>query len=125
MPVDASAAVGWYKRAASKGDATGQYNLALKLETGNGVTKDMTRAVHWYRRAALQGEADAQRRLGELYSEGADIDPDPALALAWFRLAAEYGDKSDWAQALARELDAAQLAEAEDRLVALKARLAR
>lgn len=123
LPPDAQAAVEWYRRAAAAGDATGQYNLALKLETGDGVTKDVRRAVHWYRRAALQGERDAQRRLGELYVGGTGIEANPPLALAWFRLAGET--KTAEIRALEGRLSEDELREAEERLTTLRAKLAR
>jgi TPR repeat protein len=57
----------YYKLSAEKGHPVGQANLALLLERGRGVTKDIDQAIRWYRLAARQMDQraiDALKRLG-------------------------------------------------------------
>lgn len=48
-------AVYWFSKAAEKGDAVAQYNLASCYENGNCVKQDGDKAVYWYTKAAEQG----------------------------------------------------------------------
>jgi TPR repeat protein len=61
---DLAEAVKWYRKAAERGDAAGQFKLRECLETGQGVEQNMGAAVGWYRKAAKQGHSSAQRKLG-------------------------------------------------------------
>ena len=69
-------AVEWYQKAAEKGDARAQYEIALRYDVGDGVALDDAEAVKWYRAAAEQGNAEAQNRLGLKYDfgEGTALD---------------------------------------------------
>ena len=41
-------AIYWYHRAAQKGHAASQYNLAYQYEHGLGIEIDLEQAVYWY-----------------------------------------------------------------------------
>ncbi len=104
---------------AEAGDVEAQLALADLYRNGLGVPLDLAAALAWYRRAADQGVALAQLNLGDFYSQGLGVPRDQVRAYMWFALAAKRGRK--WAesrrQALAKQISAAELAEAE-RLVA-------
>jgi len=64
------------ERAAKRGDALSQLNLAARLATGDDVKRDLKRAVFWYRKAAVQKEPDAIYNLGlmQMFGEGHPAD---------------------------------------------------
>ncbi|MFU8876928.1 MAG: tetratricopeptide repeat protein [Wenzhouxiangellaceae bacterium] len=78
--------------AANQGDVDAQYNLAVRLETGDGVVSQPSEAVRWYRLAAEAGDVDAQYNLGVLTGRGYGTAQDDAAAVQWFLRAAEQGD---------------------------------
>ena len=82
----------WYHRAARKGHAASQYNLAYQYEHGLGTDADMEQAVYWYRRAANQGYGTAENNLGHLYETGNGLPQDYELALHWYGRAARHDD---------------------------------
>lgn len=82
----------WYHRAAQKGHAASQYNLAYQYEHGLGTDADMEQAVYWYRRAANQGYGTAENNLGHLYETGNGLPQDYGLALHWYGRAARHDD---------------------------------
>ena len=57
-------------KAADQGHASGQLNLGVMYDNGEGVLKDDAEAVRWYRLAADQGDAAAQFNLGLMYANG-------------------------------------------------------
>ncbi|KAF9144990.1 hypothetical protein BG015_012041 [Linnemannia schmuckeri] len=85
-----TAAMSWFRRAAEKGDASGQYGLAQMCELDQSTFQYKSAAKAWYHKAAEQGHVDAQRSLGALYS----TEKSYAQALEWYLKAAEQGDKN-------------------------------
>lgn len=79
---------------AQAGDASSQYEFALKLYNDRTVPDHYSRAATWYRKAAEQGDALAQNNLGFMYVSGIGVAKDEAQAAAWFRKAAERGNAS-------------------------------
>jgi localization factor PodJL len=77
--------------AASKGDASAQFEVAARFAEGKGVKQDFVQAGVWYQRAAMQGLAAAQYRLATLYERGIGMQKDPARARVWYKRAAEQG----------------------------------
>jgi TPR repeat protein len=65
---DISKAVSYYTKAAERGLAKAQHNLALVYEHGKGVSADQQKAIDWYTKAAEQGLPDSQMNLAEYYS---------------------------------------------------------
>ena len=62
-----SKAVELYEKAAKRGSAAGQYDLALMYEKGIGVEKSPEKALYWYRIAAHNGYDSAQEKLAKLH----------------------------------------------------------
>ena len=62
---DYAQAVGWYHKAASKGNEYAMYNLGRCYDNGRGVTKNLKQANQWYRKAAEKGHAGAMKKLYE------------------------------------------------------------
>ena len=63
---DDKKALHFYKKAASQGNADGQFFLGTMFENGRGVAKKSADAVKWYRKAAAQGNSDANAALKRL-----------------------------------------------------------
>ncbi len=79
-------------KAAERGDATAQFELAEAYRTGEGVPVNLTEALRWYQAAAEQGDPSAQNNLGSMFFNGMGTDPDQQVAVTWYRLAAEKGE---------------------------------
>ena len=77
---------------AENGDLAAQYNLAVLLEYGLGVARDLGAAVDWYTRAAEAGYPLAQVKIGDFYQSGFWGTGRLTDAIDWYRLAAEQGD---------------------------------
>lgn len=91
---DLSKAAYWLERAAEKGDAKSQLELAVMYENGSGVERNGENAVKWYRFAAEQGEVKAQNRLGRIFKFGeCDTEVDYTQAKFWLCKAVEQGDR--------------------------------
>ena len=80
-----------YLKAAERGDAPAQFNLALMYDRGLGVPQDYAVALKWLRKAAEQGFIEAEFNLGNMYDNGLGVSSDNAQAVKWFRKAAEQG----------------------------------
>ncbi|MET0743649.1 MAG: tetratricopeptide repeat protein, partial [Microvirga sp.] len=80
----------WLEEAASKGEPSACYNLALILLNGSADT-DLKRAADLLRRSADAEIADAQHALGVLYLRGRGVAKDPAQAARLFERAAQNG----------------------------------
>ncbi len=95
------------------------YQLGLLYQQGLGAAASDAEAAVWWLKAAQRGLAEAQYALGRLY-----LDRDPVGAYSWFALAAASGDKEAIAamKSLAPRLTAQQLAEAQQRALALAGR---
>ena len=72
LPQDPAQAAIWYRRAADKGHAGAQMNLAMMYFDGEGVPRDIVQAIAWYEKAAEHGESIASFSLGSIYESGAD-----------------------------------------------------
>jgi TPR repeat protein len=92
VPIDLAKAVGWYRKAASQGNAEAQFRLGFSYDIGKGIPEDHTEAVKWYRKGADQGNADAEHYLALSYECGCGIAMDKVLAVKWLRKAADQGD---------------------------------
>lgn len=107
---------------AEAGDAEAQLALAGLYLDGLGVPADPAEAVRWYRLAAAAGDPVAQLNLGDLRLKGLGVGRDLVRAYAWFSLAADQGRR--WAalqrDALAEQLTASELAEAQDLAAGLR-----
>jgi TPR repeat protein len=85
---DPSLAFRWYRRAADAGLPEAEFNVAVMLDSGRGVGKNLTEAANWYGRAAARGNRRAQYNLALLYDAGEGVPHNAALATFWLRQAA-------------------------------------
>jgi TPR repeat protein len=91
VEADATAAVKWYRLAASQGHARAQAGLGYMLHSGRGAETDIDEAIQWYRKAAEQGRASAQFNLGQIYLDGDSVPADDGQAVRWLQMAANQG----------------------------------
>jgi TPR repeat protein len=75
-----SAAVGWYDRAAKRGNSDALVRLAWFYFDGKGVLRDRAYAFELFRCAADQGDFRAQLQLAWMYENGVGIDRNPQIA---------------------------------------------
>jgi hypothetical protein len=73
-PVNPVLAAYWYRKAADKGSAAGEYNLGCCCEHGWGVEKSLHRAYALYSRAAERGLAAALTRRAMLLYRGIPVE---------------------------------------------------
>jgi TPR repeat protein len=72
-----------------------QYNLAVMLFRGDGVTRDLDEARQWYEKAADQGMPEAQTVLGDLHAMGiGGVPADAEAARSWYEKAAAQGHQA-------------------------------
>ena len=76
----------------NQGTASEQYNLGVRYQEGNGVTRDFGKAAELFQKAADQGYAPAQTNLGWLYKNGDGVTKDLDKAKELFRKAAAQGN---------------------------------
>jgi hypothetical protein len=89
--VDYQQAAKYYKMAANQGQRDGEFGLAVRYVTGQGVPKDDREGLRWFKAAADQGHADAQYDLGTMYEIGQGTEADLPLAVYYYKLAAQQG----------------------------------
>lgn len=85
--VDEKELRGW----ADRGDADAQFELGLRLITGEGVKKNLEEGVKLVEKAAKQKHLRAQHVMGSLYEDGVGAKKDLAKAAEWYRTSAELG----------------------------------
>lgn len=73
---------------AEKGDAVAQFELALLLLDGVGVTKDESAAANWLLKSAQQKHGGAQLKLAQCYEFGRSMPCDEIQAVQLYRSAA-------------------------------------
>jgi TPR repeat protein len=76
---------------AERGDADAEFELGLRLLTGEGVKKNEKEGVDWIRKAANQKHLRAQFIMGSLYQEGVGLAKDEKKAFEWFMRSAQNG----------------------------------
>jgi TPR repeat protein len=84
-------AIGLYRKAADAGDARAMHSLALLIENGNGVTKDVVAANALYEKAAARGNADAAIDLAVNLMAGKGAERNVARAVQLLRTASQGG----------------------------------
>jgi localization factor PodJL len=78
--------------ATAAGQPNAQYEVAMRLFEGRGLSKDQPAAARWFERAGSLGLAPAQYRLGSMYEKGIGVSRDPAAAKRWYLKAADAGN---------------------------------
>jgi localization factor PodJL len=77
--------------AASAGDPSACYEIAMRFAQGRNTTQDLAMAAAWLARAARSGLAPAQFRLGSMYEKGLGVKKDLAEAGRLYVAAADKG----------------------------------
>jgi TPR repeat protein len=73
----------WYRLAAEKNDAKGQYKMGKMYQKGGGVAIDYKLAMDWYLKAAAQNNSKATKAIGGLFENGLGVPVDSAKANEW------------------------------------------
>ncbi len=76
---------------ADRGDADAQFELGVRMITGEGLKKNVEEGVKSVEKAAKQKHLRAQHVLGTLYEDGEGVKKDLAKAAEWYRSSAELG----------------------------------
>ncbi|MHB0985100.1 MAG: tetratricopeptide repeat protein [Sulfuricella sp.] len=72
------------QKLAEDGDASSQYKLATRYESGHGEKLDYEKALYWFRKAAANGNVMAMKSLAHIYEKGLDgVVADPKAAAFW------------------------------------------
>ncbi|MDX2225450.1 MAG: tetratricopeptide repeat protein, partial [Rhodospirillaceae bacterium] len=90
VPIDEAQAVMWYEKAAAKGNALGQYWLAIMIGNSRGnIVGSWAAAAPLFEKAAMQGHSDAAFMLGWIHQMGETGKIDYEQAANWYRKASE------------------------------------
>ena len=81
----------WYEKAAERGHAVAQYNLAVLYFNGDGVRRNMGRASELLTTSAEKGNMDAQFLLGRMYFSGQGVTRDLKKEADLYRQASVQG----------------------------------
>jgi TPR repeat protein len=91
VPLNAAAALAWFRRAAAKASLTAINNMALLYFYGLGVHQSYAQAAMLLKQSAGKGDADAQNKLGGMYDDGLGVARDPRRAKALYLNSAAQG----------------------------------
>lgn len=81
-----------FKKAASKADANGAYNLGVCYMNGYGCKKDQDLAFNCFRTAAEMGHPEAFNNIGGCYRDGKVVRKNLELATKFFEKSANMGN---------------------------------
>ncbi|MES1909626.1 MAG: hypothetical protein MHM6MM_002334 [Cercozoa sp. M6MM] len=87
VPKDTAAAQELFRKAANKGDAESQFQLAILYEQ----QKKPSDAALWFEKAAMQGDPTAMLNLAMKLLHGKGIKKDESRAVQWLQHAVEQG----------------------------------
>ena len=76
------------RQKAENGDPHAQFDLAVKLRDGKGVSKNDSEALRWAHQSADLGNADAMDFIGLAYLRGAVVERNTEIAFGYFKAAA-------------------------------------
>ena len=85
------AALVQFHDAAERGHRLAQFNYAMMLITGEGVTANVDEGLRWLKRAADANMSHAQYVYGRMLDDGEFVARNPAEAHRWFLKAARQG----------------------------------
>jgi len=88
---DYRAALVQFHDAAERGDRLAQFNYAMMLLTGVGVTANVDEGLRWLKRAADANMSHAQYVYGRMFDDGEFVARNPVEAHRWFLRAAKQG----------------------------------
>ncbi|KAK7309727.1 hypothetical protein RJT34_06687 [Clitoria ternatea] len=90
-PPNTEEAVKWLYKASVRGNVRAQYQLALCLHRGGGISGSMKEAAKWYLKAAEGGYIRAMYNVSLCYSFGEGLSRNHQLARKWMKRAADRG----------------------------------
>ncbi len=67
------------------------FDLAVCLETGEGVDKNLKDCFNYYLQAAIRGDQQSVFEVGRCYFEGIGVSKDIEMSNIWFERAKELG----------------------------------
>lgn len=76
---------------ADRGDPDSQFELGIRLVTGEGLKKNEKEGAEWVRKAAEQNHLRAQHAMGAFYEEGIGFEKNAAKAIEWYTRSANNG----------------------------------
>lgn len=76
---------------ADRGDPDSQFELGIRLVTGEGLKKSEKEGVEWVRKAAEQNHLRAQHAMGTFHEEGIGVEKNIAKAIEWYTRSANNG----------------------------------
>ena len=88
---DPARAMRYLRRAADKGSADAQYELADSFAKGNGCEQNYKQANKYFEKAANQGNAKSCMRLADAYLNGYGVPMNKKLVAMWAERAANLG----------------------------------
>lgn len=88
---DYRAALVQFHDAAERGDRLAQFNYAMMLITGVGVSANVEEGLRWLKRAADANMSHAQYVYGRMFDDGEFVARNPVEAHRWFLRAAKQG----------------------------------
>ncbi len=80
-----------FQQLAGRGNADAQFELGVRLLSGEGLPKDVDKAVEWLQKAAAQQHPGAMNAMGTLFEEGAGVPKDEKKAIEWYEKSAKLG----------------------------------
>ncbi|MES9833540.1 MAG: tetratricopeptide repeat protein [Candidatus Thiodiazotropha sp. DIVDIV] len=92
------------EKAAKKGSADAQRNLACTYAVGEAVNTDLEKAAYWYTKAAKQGHAEAQNDIAGMWLDGEAGSIDLEQAIYWYKKCAALDKNVPYAQWAAEAL---------------------
>lgn len=90
---DPKRAVSLFRRAATQGETTAKFHLAMALREGFGVPKNLNDSFAWLRVAAKEKSAEAMFALAEAFEKGWGTEQNLLIAEDYFCKAANRGEK--------------------------------
>ena len=88
---DPQKALGLFEKAAQNDHTGAQYYLGKLYQSGQGVTKNLSKAFQWYAKAAEKGYVGAQYELALMWKDGQGTDKNEIEAVKWLKKAAGQG----------------------------------
>ena len=84
----------WLNRAATRGNPSAEFNLAVCYHQGTVIHKDHKMAFKWYNEAANHGHVEAQYYVGLCHEKGWGTEVDFDRANEWYVKAASHGNEA-------------------------------
>ena len=93
-PVSESAKVAGFREAAAKGELEAMFQLAYRLDRGQGVVRDSAQAFEWYSKCAARDDPRAMVNMGLILIAGRGVERDKGKATQWYARAAKLGNSA-------------------------------